>query len=85
MRAALLLGMLHVLWAGNSAAWLAALPPTFYLNPSVSLSPPPLRFTQLEAIQSRLLDVGSAVATPLPTSSDHKLQVGGWDCGGVGA
>jgi hypothetical protein len=31
---------------------------------------------QLESIQSRLFDVGSAVATPRPTSSDHKLQVG---------
>lgn len=30
--------------------------------------------TQLESIQSRLLDVGSAVATPLPSSSDKKLQ-----------
>ncbi|EFN59559.1 hypothetical protein CHLNCDRAFT_49309 [Chlorella variabilis] len=29
---------------------------------------------QLEVIQSRLFDVGSAVATPRPTSSDHKLQ-----------
>lgn len=29
---------------------------------------------QLETVQSRLLDVGSAVATPLPTSSSHKLQ-----------
>ncbi|KAI3429232.1 hypothetical protein D9Q98_005331 [Chlorella vulgaris] len=29
---------------------------------------------QLESIQSRLFDVGSAVATPRPTSSDHKLQ-----------
>ncbi|KAL4427432.1 hypothetical protein ABPG77_000721 [Micractinium sp. CCAP 211/92] len=29
---------------------------------------------QLEAIQSRLLDVGSAVATPLHSSSEHKLQ-----------
>lgn len=29
---------------------------------------------QLEIIQSRLLDVGSAVATPIPTSSSHKLQ-----------
>ncbi|KAL4447398.1 hypothetical protein ABPG75_004617 [Micractinium tetrahymenae] len=29
---------------------------------------------QLEGIQSRLLDVGSAVATPLPSSSEHKLQ-----------
>ncbi|KAL3148408.1 hypothetical protein ABBQ38_013863 [Trebouxia sp. C0009 RCD-2024] len=29
---------------------------------------------QLESIQSRLLDVGSAVATPLENSSDGKLQ-----------
>lgn len=32
---------------------------------------------QLETIQSRLLDVGAAVATPRPTSADHKLQVCG--------
>lgn len=31
---------------------------------------------QLETIQSRLLDVGAAVATPRPSSTDHKLQVG---------
>lgn len=30
--------------------------------------------TQLEIIQSILLDVGSAVATPLPSSSKHKLE-----------
>lgn len=30
--------------------------------------------TQLEIIQSRLLDVGSAVATPIPSSNDKKLQ-----------
>lgn len=30
--------------------------------------------TQLETLQSRLLDVGSAVATPLPTSTEAKLQ-----------
>lgn len=30
--------------------------------------------TQLETIQSRLIDVGSAVATPLPTSDEDKLQ-----------
>ena len=30
---------------------------------------------QLETIQSRLLDVGAAVATPRPSSADHKLQV----------
>ena len=29
---------------------------------------------QLEELQSRLLDVGSAVATPIPTSSEAKLQ-----------
>lgn len=29
---------------------------------------------QLESIQSRLLDVGSAVATPLENSSDGKLK-----------
>lgn len=29
---------------------------------------------QLEAIQSRLLDVGSAVATPIPSSTDAKLN-----------
>lgn len=29
---------------------------------------------QLETLQSRLLDVGSAVATPLPTSTEAKLQ-----------
>jgi hypothetical protein len=29
---------------------------------------------QLEIIQSRLLDVGSAVATPIESSSDRKLQ-----------
>ncbi|GIL50657.1 hypothetical protein Vafri_6785 [Volvox africanus] len=29
---------------------------------------------QLEAIQSRLIDVGSAVATPLPSSPEAKLQ-----------
>ncbi|GFR44813.1 hypothetical protein Agub_g6149 [Astrephomene gubernaculifera] len=29
---------------------------------------------QLEAVQSRLIDVGSAVATPLPSSSETKLQ-----------
>lgn len=29
---------------------------------------------QLETIQSRLIDVGSAVATPLPSSSEAKLQ-----------
>ncbi|PNW87885.1 hypothetical protein CHLRE_01g005850v5 [Chlamydomonas reinhardtii] len=29
---------------------------------------------QLETIQSRLIDVGSAVATPLPTSDEDKLQ-----------
>jgi len=29
---------------------------------------------QLETIQSRLLDVGSAVATPIPSSSDSKLK-----------
>lgn len=29
---------------------------------------------QLEQIQSRLLDVGSAIATPIPTSSDAKLN-----------
>ncbi|GMH32827.1 hypothetical protein BSKO_00661 [Bryopsis sp. KO-2023] len=28
---------------------------------------------QLETIQSRLLDVGSAIATPIPASSDRKL------------
>lgn len=37
---------------------------------------PPLR--QLEEIQSRLFDVGAAVATPQPTSSGAKLQVS--DC-----
>jgi ATP:cob(I)alamin adenosyltransferase len=29
---------------------------------------------QLEIIQSRLLDIGSAVATPIPSSNDSKLQ-----------
>ncbi len=29
---------------------------------------------QLEELQSRLLDVGSAVATPIPTSSEARLQ-----------
>lgn len=31
--------------------------------------------TQLSSIQSRLLDVGSAVATPLPTSSERKINI----------
>jgi cob(I)alamin adenosyltransferase len=31
--------------------------------------------TQLSSIQSRLLDIGSAVATPLPTSSDAKISI----------
>ena len=34
----------------------------------------PTLATQLEIIQSRLLDVGSAVATPIPTSHDTKLK-----------
>ena len=52
---------------------LAACPP---LPPSPSLPRhlPPPRPLQLETIQSRLLDVGSAVATPRPSSSDAKLQ-----------
>ncbi len=29
---------------------------------------------QLELLQSRLLDVGSAVATPLDSSSQHKIN-----------
>lgn len=33
-----------------------------------------LRALQLEELQSRLLDVGSAVATPIPSSSEAKLQ-----------
>lgn len=43
------------------------------LQPALS---PDMWPAQLEAIQSRLLDVGSAVATPLHSSSEHKLQVG---------
>lgn len=34
----------------------------------------PLLAQQLEVVQSRLLDVGSAVATPVPSSSEKKLQ-----------
>jgi len=34
---------------------------------------------QLETIQSRLMDVGSAVATPLPSSSDKKLARAAFD------
>ena len=43
----------------------------------VSRVPLPLPCEQLEEIQSRLFDVGSAVATPLPSSSEHKLQARG--------
>lgn len=39
---------------------------------------------QLETIQSRLLDVGSAVATPLSSSSERKLQASAAG-GGAGA
>lgn len=44
-------------------------------QPPLAICPaPPPALEQLEEIQSRLLDVGSAVATPRPTSSDAKLQ-----------
>jgi cob(I)alamin adenosyltransferase len=36
---------------------------------------------QLEELQSRLLDVGSAVATPIPSSSEAKLQRVAFDPG----
>lgn len=39
---------------------------------------------QLEVIQSRLLDVGSAVATPIPTSSEKKLERVAFDASAVG-
>ncbi|KAG2435458.1 hypothetical protein HYH02_011958 [Chlamydomonas schloesseri] len=34
----------------------------------------PVMLEQLETVQSRLIDVGSAVATPLPSSDEAKLQ-----------
>ncbi|PNH08606.1 Cob(I)yrinic acid a,c-diamide adenosyltransferase, mitochondrial [Tetrabaena socialis] len=33
-----------------------------------------LQTSPIQTIQSRLIDVGSAVATPLPSSSEAKLQ-----------
>lgn len=41
--------------------------------------------SQLETIQSRLLDVGSAVATPIASSSDAKLQRTAFDGGATAA
>lgn len=51
-------------------------PVLFRSRSKLCTSPRPCAL-QLETIQSRLLDVGAAVATPRPTSADHKLQVGG--------
>lgn len=45
-------------------------------NPKSCLCIP---ISQLETLQSRLLDVGTAVATPSQRSSDHKLKLAEFD------
>jgi hypothetical protein len=62
-----------------SAAWGTALRPSAPPPAAAEARPPRPPRPQLEQLQSRLLDVGSAVATPLDNSSQHKLRRAAFD------